>query len=446
MGSNIAVVICNYNKKDYIINCIKSVKKSTYRYFDIYVVDNASTDGSVDSINKEFGNEVTLLINAENLGGSGGFNTGIKAVVDKGYKYIYLLDNDVSIDSYALENLYNYMEKNEEVAVSGSKIYFMDKPNNVQEFGSFIDFDNYNMRLENRGRLDLNINESVECDYVPACSALFRADALRQVGIIDEDYFVYWDDIDLCYRLKIAGYKIIANPNSMVWHKGGGTVRKNTFGTYYFWRNRVHFFTKYCSDDEMEKFSLKLFDEIFQAIYSCNYIGKYSSARTIIMAVHDALNNMRGKSLDGRIFEVENIQDRVEHIINAKKNILVINDSKIEILKDVIHKINLSNSIIDIMTEKPQELEDEFKEYNIQGIKKIEDISKYDLVFKTCYHIFDVRNNIEDNIIYVDRFFNVIASKSDITYVENYDNNYNALKNILYPLLFDGLLALKRIL
>lgn len=446
MENNIAVVICNYNKKDYILNCINSVKKSTYKYFDIYVVDNASTDGSVDAINMEFGNELTLITNLENLGGSGGFNTGIKAVVSKGYKYIYLLDNDVIVDSYALENLYNYMEDNEKIAVSGSKIYFMDKPNNVQEFGSYVDFDNYNMRLENRGRLDLNINESVECDYVPACSALFRTDALKQVGIIDEDYFVYWDDIDLCYRLKSAGYKVVANSNSMVWHKGGGTVRKNTFGTYYFWRNRVYFFTKYCNNDQIEKFTAKLFDEIFEAIYSCNYTGKYSSARTIIMAVYDALNNIRGKSLGGRIFEVENIPNRFDDITNGKKNILVINDSELKILRDVIDKINLLNSTIDIMTVQPKELKNEFKEYNIYSVKNQKDFEKYDLVIKTCYHIFNSRNNVNDNVIYVDRFFNVIASKEEREYVNNYENTYRVLKNTLYPLIFNKLLELKSIL
>ncbi len=82
----IGIVICNYNKKEYVVNCIQSVLESKTDDFDIYVVDNASTDGSVEAVREQYGEQVTLLVNSENLGGSGGFNTGIRKVLEEDYE------------------------------------------------------------------------------------------------------------------------------------------------------------------------------------------------------------------------------------------------------------------------------------------------------------------------------------------------------------------------
>ena len=98
----IGIVICNYNKKDFVADCIRSVTESKVHNFDIYVVDNASTDGSVKAIREEFGDSVTVLENKENLGGSGGFNTGLRLVRDKGYEYFVCLDKDVLVDENAI--------------------------------------------------------------------------------------------------------------------------------------------------------------------------------------------------------------------------------------------------------------------------------------------------------------------------------------------------------
>lgn len=442
MIKEVAIVICNFNKQEYVIKCIESVLKSTYTNFDIFVVDNASVDKSVELIRKNFGDKVELLINEENKGGSGGFNTGMRHVINKGYKYIYLLDNDVIIDEKGLENLYNYLEENPKVAAVGSKIYFMDKPNVVQEFGSFVDFNSFNMRLEQRGQVELEQkSEIIECDYVPACSALFRVEALKKVGIFDDNYFVYWDDIDLGYRLNRAHYKVIANSNSRVWHKGGGTVRYNTFGTYYFWRNRTSFFTKFCDERNVENFASVLFDEIMRSVYSCNYIGKYSSAKTILMAVDDSLNKIEGKAVDGRVFEIEKLETRFENIINEKKNIAVISDEcskgTIDIVDRII-KIN-SNANITIVTEQNNNIKENFTNNRLIIKKNIKDVEVYDIKINVCSHVFKVKD-VCDEYVYVDEYFNVIETEEDRRYIKNYEDFHKLNKNIYYPVLLNKIL------
>ena len=91
----IGIVICNFNKADKVLECIQCVLESKFQDFDIYVVDNASIDNSVKMINEKYGDKVNLIVNEENLGGSGGFNKGLRTAYDKGYEYLMCIDNDL---------------------------------------------------------------------------------------------------------------------------------------------------------------------------------------------------------------------------------------------------------------------------------------------------------------------------------------------------------------
>ncbi|KHD38322.1 glycosyl transferase [Clostridium acetobutylicum] len=431
----LAVVICNYNKKDYLLKCIDSVLESSYKDLDVYVVDNASKDGSSDSVRENFSKKVILINNKQNLGGSGGFNTGIKEALKKKYKYIMLLDNDVIIEKSAIENSFNYLERNLNTAVVGSKIYSMDNKDKIQEMGARIDFENFYINPLYKGYTDSrNFPEVVQCDYVPACSMMIRMEALKKVGIMDEGNFIYWDDIDFGYRFKMKGYKVSVYSKSVVWHKMGVAQRINTFGTYYFWRNRINFFIKYIEKDKIERFSFKIFDEVMQAVYSCNYIGKYNSAITILTAVDDAINNVRGKADENKILELEKIEDRFEKIIKDKKNIVLLSNVSIEILRNTIEKINNLNCTgkLSIACSNIKEIKEQFKGYEVLDLEKV-NFKDYETSIKLCNHIFDVRNNMKKDIVYTDRFFNVISSESDREYVSNYDCTYNLLKRTWYP-------------
>ena len=108
--NEIGVFICNYNKADYVVECVEKVINQTFKNLDVYVVDNASTDESVLKLRERFGDTVTIIVNSENIGGSGGFNTGIKRAQELGYQYIMLLDNDAMLEEHAIEYLYEYLK------------------------------------------------------------------------------------------------------------------------------------------------------------------------------------------------------------------------------------------------------------------------------------------------------------------------------------------------
>ena len=448
MEKDVAVIICNYNKKEYVLQCIKSVMDLTFQNFDLYVVDNASSDGSAEAIEEAYGEELILIRNMENLGGSGGFNTGMRAALKKGYKYIYLLDNDVNLDERALTELYNYLEEHKGVGIVGSLIYSMDKPTEIQEMGAEIDWDNFYVKPKFKGNLDnKEIPVELQCDYVPACSMLVRTEAIMKAGLMDEGNFIYWDDIEWGHRIKQHGYRVVALSKSKVWHKMGVAAKTNTFGTYFFWRNRVNFFVRALDKEEIYRFAEKLFAEIFQAMYACNYTGKFNSARTIIFAVEDAINNIRGKAPEGRVLEREAETSRLEDIIGRYYKILLISDLEVKPLRDVINKLHTINSNLQVTIatrkQKIKDLKTQFTSVDLvdkTGYKK----EDYDLVGQVCNHVFEVRNEISDEIdLYIDRYFNLIASQDDINYVKNYDTIFGLLKNIYFPVFRQRLLNFK---
>ncbi|MGP3561699.1 glycosyltransferase family 2 protein [Geobacillus sp. BK01] len=460
MANELAVIICNWNKKDYVLKCIESVKKSTFKDYDLFVVDNASTDGSVEAIKQKFGNSVNLIINKENKGGSGGFNRGIKEALKYNYRYIQLLDNDVIVDEKAIEELYNYMENNPNTAVVGSKIYVLDEPNKIQEIGAKIDYKKYTIHLNYANHLDVgNLPEVVECDYVPACSMMVRVDVIRKVGLMDEEYFLYWDDIDWCYRMKLRGYRVVALNKSKVWHKSGVKVRQDTFTHYYFFRNRVHFFMKFLNIEgvSINNFARQLIKDLAEAMYFGHKKQRYSTSKTVLYAIEDALANIRGKAQDGRIFAkelketpleryVKNIQNNMALIFYKEDETYNIGDIGPAVyLASIIRKMN-KNIDITVVLDSPKNYCEWLNSLKIEGIKVIHysefDRSKFEHIAQYLHHLSKMHKyKVERDVnIYIDGYQNcIINNNEDKEYVENYTEFLKTLEETFLPVLLNRL-------
>jgi len=226
----VAAVALNWNRRKDIAKLIESLLLVQY-------VDNASTDDSVEFMKGNYPS-ITLLCNKENLGGTGGFNSGIKEALSSGrYDYIWLLDNDVTVSDNALLPLVRAMENDPFVGLAGSKIINSEDPDKVVESGAMFLWRRGDVHALNRNRKNSRKSSIHEVDYVAVCSALVRVSALFDFGLMDERYFLLWDDMDWGAICKYHGYKVIAVDASVVYHAAFTEKRSQTAEHYYSFRN-----------------------------------------------------------------------------------------------------------------------------------------------------------------------------------------------------------------
>lgn len=429
MTPRVVVVICNWNKKDYLADCIDSVWKSSYSDFDIIVVDNDSSDGSVELVKATYGSKLKIICNPVNKGGAGGFNAGLREALSGNYEYIYLLDNDVRLDSDAMGELVKFLDNHDSYGAAGSKLYMMDYPEKIQEMGADIDWENFHVSPHYKGYIDHEkLPDVVQCDYVPACSVMVRAAVLSEVGIMDENYFIYWDDIEWFHRMKLQGYKIAAISKSKVWHKMGAANRTTTFPTYYFWRNRVHFFSKYTPTDQISRLAEVISREMFQAMFFSSYRGQYKTAQTTVLAVNDAVRMIRGRAGENRIQEREPQPSLLDEILLLNKRIAVVDCSDLRVVRntvDYIARINPDASLIIIASNyNTVELQEQFPTIDIlDHVSQLKDVPH--LLCQTLGHILDVRHiSTLGAQLYIDQYLNTIYSERDMNVIHSYDEAY----------------------
>ena len=302
MSSDTAAVICTWNKREDVLSCLDSLQRVTGPAFDIVVVDNASQDGTAEAVRAQFA-AACLVVNPTNLGGAGGFNAGLRHVLqNRGIRYAWLLDNDVVVDPEALVALREALQSDPRRAVAGSLILRRDAPTVVQELGATIDFETFETRPRFRDYpVSTMPSETEEVDYVPACSLLADLEKVRRVGVMDEQYFLYGDDIDWCSRFTRAGYRVVTAPASRVWHREGGRNRTSNLPVYYSWRNMCHFFLTSVAGTPRVSIFLDVFlRRAFVAAFLARRAGRSNSAATIITAVWDAVTGVRGRAAPDR--------------------------------------------------------------------------------------------------------------------------------------------------
>lgn len=407
----VAAVICNYNKREYVINCIQSVMESVFQDMDIVAVDNASADGSAEYIRERFGDRVKLFVNEENLGGSGGFNTGIRYALEKGYQYVWCLDNDVLVDENAIGELYAFMEEHPEVGMAGSKVYHMEAPDHVQQFGIDIVWDEYCCEAKYYGRPeDGSMPEVVYADAVAACSVLVRADVIRKIGALPEENFLYWDDTEWGYRCNLAGYKVASLGSSKVLHSMGAKKEsENTFPLYYAWRNWIRFFMKYTPEEKREDMCTAFLEGIFDVVYNDLYLGEENRAKTVMYAYDDAIHGRMGKAEESKIFPVVHSTEKLEGLLAGKGEVRIYAnglEGLAEQFAGEIRKLGKKRERtvrIEIMEGRPVE-----KNLSARGICS----------FTMTKDIFRL-DDLELDTCYVDGERRILASEEDLFFVLN---------------------------
>lgn len=442
MSKKVAVVICNWNKRNDLLNCIASVLRNDSRLFDVIVVDNASTDGSADAVKEAFRDEVLVIRNEENTGGSGGFNQGMKVVLGQEYEYVCLLDNDVLLNEDAIFSLYSLLESDEKIAAAGAKIKIMNGEGRLQEFGATIDWERFNLSPLYKGEIDRpDLPHTIDSDYVPACAVLVRTGVIRQIGLMDESNFIYWDDVEWFYRMKRLGYRVVAYSQAIVQHKMGAASKSNTFATYYFWRNRIRFFLANLDRTDLDRFLRTIFTEAYQAVYFSSYRGQYSLAQSIIAAFRDALQQVRGVAGPGRIFDREVVDDPLAKIVEAHSRIVLQpGNVPIPVAYGLVNRMLTLKPELEITVQVEAEdrvkFEGNINHTNVQ-IGLHEASSSDDYVIQLVNHLIEVPSHpLEGRVpCYIDRYGQVASTEEDFRQLEQFPVALEASKRMFLPII-----------
>lgn len=238
----VSVIVINWNGENYIRECLASLSYQTFRDFEVIVVDNGSTDGSLEIIQSQFP-QCLLISNASNNGFAKGNNQGIKKA--KG-KYIALLNNDARADRRWLEELVTAAEEDRQVGMLASKIYLQGRDRIIDNVGHLIYRDGLN---RGRGRLELDhgqFDKKEEVLFPSGCAALYRREMLDEIGLFDEDFFAYGDDTDLGLKGRLAGWKCAYIPGAIVSHRySQSSGPYSPLKAFYVERNRIWIAVKY---------------------------------------------------------------------------------------------------------------------------------------------------------------------------------------------------------
>ena len=235
---NVAIIIVNWNGKTDTLECLASLGADTYRCKQIIVVDNGSADDSVSAIRSAFP-EVTVLETGTNLGFTGGNNVGINYALELGVDYIYLLNNDTTVEPNALAALVATAEMNPSYGLVTPVIHYFDRPEEVWFGGSLMDLSR-GMAVHDNSHIPARTEAPREIPWASGCAMLVCADVVRLLGGFDDRYFLNWEDVDLSLRLRAAGRRIALVPSARIYHKVGRSfaIAKGT-GCYYHLRNNL---------------------------------------------------------------------------------------------------------------------------------------------------------------------------------------------------------------
>lgn len=247
-SSLIGIVTVLYNSDEVLPDFFSSLALQNDIYFKLYVIDNSPND-SGSTIAREYANKlklnVEIIFNNENYGVAKGNNQGIELATKDNCDFILLANNDIKFNKGTISSLLSSL--NDEISAATPKIYY-HKPNNLIWYaGGNLNL--WTMRSPHRGinKYDLGqFDKKIVVGYGPTCFMLFKVAVFKNIGIMDEKYFVYYDDTDFLFRMRKKNIKLMYVPESIIEHKVSSSTggKLSSFTTYYTTRNRIYFARK----------------------------------------------------------------------------------------------------------------------------------------------------------------------------------------------------------
>lgn len=246
----LAIILLNYNNVDDTLECVKSIEKNYSNECTIVVVDNKSTDNSKELLIKNK-DRYKLILNDVNNGFAHGNNIGIQWALSEGFEYVMLLNNDTLVTKESIEKMMKSIKDNKNIGIVSPRIMYYPDKESIWFDGGKINWLKFIVEHKNMNKNIKDIQESNEneevVDFITGCCMLIRSDVINSVGYLPEEYFMYYEDVDYCIKIKDAGYDLLSIKDSIIYHKvsssSGG--EDSPFSIKWGTRNRIIFMNKY---------------------------------------------------------------------------------------------------------------------------------------------------------------------------------------------------------
>lgn len=273
METKVAVIVPNWNGADFIVPCLKSLEQQSLKP-SIIVVDNGSQDSSVQIMKSKFKN-IELLEFLDNAGFAGGVNRGIKKAIKDKYEFVALFNNDAVADKNWLKNLVLAAGKHKKVGIITGKLMSANKKH-IDSTGDL--YSTWGLPFP-RGRDQLDKGQFNKPGFVFGASggaSLYKTTMLKTIGLFDEDFFAYYEDVDISFRAQLAGWKVWYEPEAIAYHATGSTSKNiKGFATYQTFKNQPLLLIKNIPDKLMLKI-LPRFMLAYLSISLSSLIGRRS--------------------------------------------------------------------------------------------------------------------------------------------------------------------------
>jgi GT2 family glycosyltransferase len=241
------IIIVNWNLKEDTLACLSSLIQAGVEPEHIIVVDNASTDGSVEAIREIISTSISIIESTENLGFAEGNNLGIKFAIDVGADWILLLNNDTVVAADFLTELGKAAQNNPEFSIIAPIIYYYDHPQVIWYLGDKLIPRTLITLNSHRGKKDRNNHPLiVPVDFVSGCGMMVRSDVFETIGFFDPSLYMYAEEVDFCWRARQAKFRLACATRAKVWHRVSTSAGKDQKNMRYLRiRNQARFYRRY---------------------------------------------------------------------------------------------------------------------------------------------------------------------------------------------------------
>ncbi len=236
----VAIIIVNWNGLEYLKLSLPSLERQTYSALRIYVVDNKSTDDSIAYM-KQYWPDVTVIEADKNLGFAEGNNIGIELALSDGADYVMLLNNDTEVKANMVKQLVDFMEKYPKVGIAQPKLLLLDYRDTIDSCGSWLTKTGFLIHYGCEEKDAPKYNKVQPMFTIKGAAMIMRRALVEEVGMLDPDFFAYFEETDLCWRAWLLGWKVYYAPVTTVYHKIGGSTKKigSPIINYHSFKNRI---------------------------------------------------------------------------------------------------------------------------------------------------------------------------------------------------------------